>query len=192
MFYIDQLPKSPETRLPRPASGVAGSGGRSRSYFAAAVVACGLAFGAAGFVATASGMDRLGFGQGAQMAVLQLAVAHALDSVGANSAQEAKAHDIVAAKFSKVVSDLDQFQELRNRAIGIIGASSFDRDALEKLRSDTIARLDAESRLAIAGFADIADLLEPEQRAELAAQLERGRTNGVRAPVGPGVGSDKD
>ena len=192
MFYTDKLPGSSETRLSRPISGVMGLGRGPRSYFGAAVVACGFVLGAAGFVATASGMDRFGLGQGAQMAVLQFAVARTLDSVGATSAQEAKAHDIVAAKFAKVVSDLDQFHALRDRAIGIIAAPSFDRDAVEKLRSEAIARLDAESKLAVAGLADIADLLEPEQRAELAAQIEHGRPFGGHPPRGPDFGSDKD
>ena len=192
MFHTDEISFTPEACSPRLRSGAIGSGGRPRSYFGAAVVACGFVLGAGGFVATASGMDHFGFEQGAQMAVLQFAIARTLDSVGASSAQEAKAHDIVAAKFAKVVSGLDQFQALRERAIGIVAAPNFDRDAIEKLRSEAIARLDAESKLAMAGLADIADLLEPEQRAALAAQLESGRPMGTRPPGGPGFGSDKD
>ena len=128
MFHTDELSFTPEACSPRLRSGAIGSGGRPRSYFGAAVVACGFVLGAGGFVATASGMDHFGFEQGAQMAVLQFA----------------------------------------------------------------IARLDAESKLAMAGLADIADLLEPEQRAALAAQLESGRPMGTRPPGGPGFGSDKD
>ena len=192
MFHTEELSFSREASSPCGRSGAIGSGGRSRSYFGAAIVACGFVLGAGGFVATASGMDHFGFEQGAQMAVLQFAIARTLDSVGASSAQEAKAHDIVADKFTKVVSGLDQFQGLRERAIGIIAAPSFDRDAIEKLRSEAIAHLDVESKVAMAALADIADLLEPEQRAALAKQLESGRPMGARPPGGPGFSSDKD
>jgi periplasmic protein CpxP/Spy len=192
MFYTDRSPFSSEPSSSRPVYGIRESGVRTRSFFGAAIVACGFVFCAGCFVAAASGMEHLGFAPGAQIAVLQFAIARTLDSVGASSTQEAKAHDIVAAKLAKVVSELEEFQLLRERAIGIVAAPSFDRDAIEKLRSESIARLDAESKLAVAGLADIVDLLDPGQRAQLAARLESGRPMGARPPGGPDFGSDKD
>ena len=84
MFHTEELSFSREASSPCGRSGAIGSGGRSRSYFGAAIVACGFVLGAGGFVATASGMDHFGFEQGAQMAVLQFAIARTLDSVGAS------------------------------------------------------------------------------------------------------------
>ena len=48
-----------------------------------------------------------------------------------------------------------------------------DRDVLEGLRASEIERADAASQRLVATLADLADVLTPEQRAELLGTLER-------------------
>lgn len=179
------LERTPEERVKRPA-------GWLRFFAVAGIVAGGLALGVGDFAATAAGMDHFGWGQGARLAIVQHVVAHALDSVGASSATEAKAHDIVAAKFAEMTSDSDQRDAMRKRAMEILGAPTIDRAAAETLRSEAVARFDAKSKIVVGGLLDIADLLTPAQRAQLGVELERMRAMRGGPMGGPDSGPGKE
>ena len=116
-----------------------------------------------------------------RLAFVQRAVTHALDSVGASSAQEAKIHDIVAARFAELGPDPDERAAMRKQALDLLAAPTVDRAAVEKMRLDAVARFDAKSKTVAAGLLDIADQLKPEQRAKLAAHLEE---MAQRGPMG--------
>ncbi len=187
MFEMQHLPLAPESFFlpPAPESSEKRRRAWPRVIVAAGLVACAVALGAGDFVGTAVGMEHFGWGQGARMAMVQHVVAHALDSVGATSAQEAKAHDIVAAKFAEMGSDTDQADAMRKHALELLSAPTLDRGAVEALRAAIIARLDAKSKLITGGILDIADLLTPAQRAQLATQLESMHAMG-HGPMGDG------
>jgi protein CpxP len=190
MIDNDNLPMLPESffRAPPRKEGGKRLLGWPRVIVFAVVMGCGLGVAAADFAASAAAMDHLGWRQGARLAMIQHVVAHALDSVGASAEQEAKAHDIVAAKFAEVSSDLDQREALRKQALGLLGAPTVDRVAVEKLRSEAIAGIEAKSKIVVSGLLDIADVLTPAQRAQLAEEIERWRPKGD----GPMGGPDKD
>ena len=102
----------------------------------------------------------------------QRAVSRALDSVGASAAQEAKIHDIVAARFAELAPNPEERAAMRKQALDLLAAPAIDRSAVEKMRLDAVARFDANSKTVVAGLLDIADQLTPEQRAKLAENIE--------------------
>ena len=113
------------------------------------------------------------------MAFIQHSVAHALDLVGASSEQEAKVHDIIAAKFADIAPKLGDHEALRKQALELLAAPTVDRAAVERLRLDAVAIFDARSKAIVGGVLDVADQLTPQQRAALADQIAN------PAPGGP-------
>jgi Spy/CpxP family protein refolding chaperone len=162
----------------------------------------GFGLAAAGYAATAA-TDGAGWRQGMRLAFVQGAVSRALDSIGASAAQEAKIHDIVAARFAELGPNPEEHTAMRKQALDLLAAPTIDRAAVEKMRLDAVANFDAKSKTVVAGLLDIADQLTPEQRAKLAAHIEemaqRGPMGGPwghwgHGPTmgGPEDGPDKD
>jgi periplasmic protein CpxP/Spy len=181
MTDIDNVPLRPEPPL-RESRQKNGPSAWPRTFAMVGVLACGVALGAGG-LAAAAGMNPMGWNQGARLAFLQGAIVHALDSVGASSDQEAKIHDIVAAKFLELAPKPEDHEALRKQALALLAAPTIDRVAVERLRADAVAIFDAKSKAIVGGLLDVADQLTPEQRSRLAAELpEIGRRG---PPFGP-------
>ena len=211
MTDINSSPLLPEPPMREPPPDGDGRGHRfawPRSLAFAGVLACGPAIVVGGFALAAAGIDHLGWKQGARLAMVQHMVAHALDSIGASAEQEAKIHDIINVKFTEVAPDPSQHEAMRKQALELLSAATIDRAAVEKLRADTVASFDAKSKLVVAGALDIADVLTPPQRAQLAGEIDSmaqqhgpmGPWGGWRhggpmddgRPGGPDSGPDKD
>ena len=141
----------------------------------------GVALAAGGYAATTGAADGPGWREGMRLAFAQRAVTRALDSVGASSAQEAKIHDIVAARFAELGPNPDERAAMRKQALDLLAAPTVDRAAVEKMRLDAVAKFDAKSKTVAAGLLDIADQLTPDQRAKLAAHIE---AMAQRGPMG--------
>ena len=173
MTSIDNVPMPPEPPIQQSQPNRARSGGSPwpRVMALAGVLACGVALGAGGAAAVAAGMDPMGWRQGARLAFVQHAVTHALDSVGASAAQEAKVHDIIAAKFVEIAPKPDDHAALRKQALDLLAAPTIDRAAVERLRADAVTMFDAKSKAIVGGLLDVADQLTPPQRAQLAAEV---------------------
>jgi periplasmic protein CpxP/Spy len=174
MTSIDNTPLQPEPPLrePQPKSARTGASPWLRTATLVGVLAAGVALGAGGIAAVAAGtgMDPTAWRQGARLTFVQHAVARALDSVGASSAQEAKVHDIIAAKFAEVAPNPDDHENFRKQALDLLAAPTIDRAAVERLRADAVAKFDAKSKTLVGGLLDVADQLTPAQRAQLAAE----------------------
>ena len=136
----------------------------------------------------AVGADNLGWKQGMRLAMIQGAVSHALDSVGASAAQEAKVHDIVAIKFAEIAPNPAEHEAMRKQALELLAAPTIDRAAVEKMRADAVASFDAKSKAVVAGVLDIADLLTPPQRAQLAVEIGEMAQHGPMGPWGGQMG----
>jgi len=174
MTSIDNVPMQPEPPLQEPQPKRAGRGASSwpRAMALVGVLAAGVALGVGGAAAVAAaGMDQSPWRQGARLTFVQRAVARALDSVGASAAQEAKVHDIVAAKFAEVAPKPYDHEALRKQALDLLAAPTIDRAAVERLRVDAVATFDAKSKALVGGLLDVADQLTPAQRAQLAAEV---------------------
>lgn len=196
MTDIDNVPLRPKPPIQEPQQKKAKRAfAWPRAAAMVGVLAFGVALGAGG-LAAAAGMNAMGWREGARLAFLQGAVTHALDSVGASADQEAKIHDIVAAKFVEIAPKPDDHEALRKQALALLAAPTIDRAAVERLRADTVAIFDAKSKAIVAAVLDVADQLTPEQRARLAAGLpetgRRGPPFGPWGMHGPGMGGAPD
>jgi protein CpxP len=161
-------------RLPPPTNPARPARGRSpwvQRITLAGVVLGGVGLAAGGYAATAGG-DGAGWREGMRLAFAQHAVTRALDGVGASAAQEAKIHDIVAARFAELAPNPEEHAAMRKQALDLLAAPTVDRGAAEKMRADAVAKFDAKSKVFVAGLLDAADQLTPEQRTKLAAQIE--------------------
>ena len=181
MTYINNVPLPPEPPLREPAVENRGNRSFARPRILAFVgaLAFGVAIGAGGFAVAAAGIDHLGWKQGARLAFVQHMVAHALDTVGASAEQEAKVHDIIAAKFAEIAPDPAEHEAMRKQALDLLAAPTIDRAAVEKMRADALARFDAKSKAFVGGILEIADQLTPAQRVALTSRIE------AMAPHGP-------
>jgi Spy/CpxP family protein refolding chaperone len=174
MTDIDNVPLLPEPPLhePTPPNGRSGGFAWPRAFAMVGVLAVGLGLGAGGYAVAAAGMDHLGWKRGAHLAFVQAAVSRALDSVGANAAQEAKVHDIIATKFAEIAPNPGDHEAMRKQALDLLAAPTVDRAAVEKLRADVAAAFDAKSKLVVGGLLDIADQLTSAQRVQLTSEIE--------------------
>jgi Spy/CpxP family protein refolding chaperone len=176
MTNIDNIPLQPEPPIQAPRKARASAW--PRVTLLAGAVACGVALGVGGLAIAANGQNDTGWREGGRLAFIQHAVAHALDSVGANADQEAKVHDIVAAKFAEFAPKPGDREAMRKQALDLLGAPTIDRAAVERLRTQAVADFDAKSKALEAGLLDIADQLTPAQRAKLATELADMRGHG--------------
>lgn len=97
------------------------------------------------------------------------------DHVDATDAQRERINAIVAQFIDSVETDVNAHRASRRAFMEVLSGTSVDRTALESLRADELARADAMSAQAVASLADIAEVLTPEQRAEVRGHLERFR-----------------
>lgn len=172
MTSIDNQPLQPEPPIPapQPRRGRSGASPWPRAVAFVGILACGVALGVGGAAAVTVGMEHMAWRQGARLTFVQHAVTRALDSVGASSAQEAKVHDIIAAKFAEIAPNPDDHEKLRKQALELLAAPTIDRAAVERLRADVLSMFDAKSKAVVGGLLDVADQLTPPQRAQLAAE----------------------
>jgi periplasmic protein CpxP/Spy len=172
MTDANSAPQASQTSMqpPRPP----GARGRSpwlRPLAALGLLLGGVVLGATGYAATA-GPDGSAWRQDMRLAFVQHMVARALDGAGASAAQEAKVHDIVAARFAELAPNPDDRAAMRKQALALLAAPAIDRAAVEKLRTDAVAKFDAKSKTIAAAVLEVADQLTPAQRTQLAAEIE--------------------
>jgi Spy/CpxP family protein refolding chaperone len=173
MSNTDSTAQQPQTfrHTTRSTGGAHGRSAWLRALTLVGVLVGGVALGAGGYAATTSS-NGVGWREGMHLAFAQRAVSRALDGVGASAAQEAKIHDIVAARFAELGPNPEEHAAMYKQALDLLVAPTIDRAAVEKMRLDAVAEFDGKSKTVVAGLLDIADQLTPEQRTKLAAQIE--------------------
>jgi protein CpxP len=160
--------------------------GWKRSILVIGLLSGSVAFGAG--LVLAAGPGQFGWRHGPDLERIQHAVLGVLDSVSATAAQEAKIHDIIAATFADIAPDPKEHAAMRKQALDLLRAPSVDRAAVEKLRADGIARLDATTTKLVGAVLDAADQLTPEQRAKLAERVD---AMAQRGPMGDAWGGPR-
>jgi Spy/CpxP family protein refolding chaperone len=153
---------------------------------------CGAGFGrsvvillialAAGFVGGYAGKS-FAHGQGRLMSeamdparvdeLVERLVKHVAVEVDATPEQKDKLTDIVKGAARDLAPLRGNMYRVRQQTIDLMSAESVDRAAIEILRAEQLALMDAASKRLTQALADVADVLTVEQRRELAARAQR-------------------
>jgi Spy/CpxP family protein refolding chaperone len=96
-----------------------------------------------------------------------------LRMVDASDEQQASVQAIVTQAARDLEGVAERHHQNRAALVAAIGGPSVDRAALESLRSNELALADEASRRLASALADAAEVLSPEQRAELVELAER-------------------
>ncbi len=96
---------------------------------------------------------------------------HLLDDVDASEAQRAQVKSILQAHQPALKSLRQAGKDTRKEIHALLSAPTVDRAALETLRAKKLASMDGASREMTAMLADIAEVLTPEQRQQMADKV---------------------
>ncbi len=107
-----------------------------------------------------------------------------MDELDATPDQEKKLFAIFDAVRGEMRDTMIDFRSTRGEVLDILGAETIDRDAVEKLRAERVAAMDAASKTMTAALIEAAEVLTPEQRAKLAAFIEERGKGGRRGGWG--------
>ena len=95
------------------------------------------------------------------------AVSHVLSRVGASDEQHDAARAIVDETFVELAEIRLDRRVLHGEVMALVSAETVDRDAIEALRVEKLASADLASRVLTRGLVELAEVLTPEQRAQL-------------------------
>lgn len=160
---------------------------KRRRFFKRAAIATligGIAAGI-GFKAFAQeggcGWHRSGFGAGpidpaAVEEHLDRMLKHLYVEIDATDEQKQRLDPVVKQAAKDLLPLRDKARAARKRAVELLTADTIDRGAVETLRTEQIQLAEQASRRLTQAFADVAEVLTPAQRKEIAARMEkRGR-----------------
>jgi Spy/CpxP family protein refolding chaperone len=111
----------------------------------------------------------------AQRERVEFATDWMLNKLNASDAQRAEIKTIVAATLQDLAPVRDEHRQHREAFLAALTQSNVDRAALEDLRRAELQLAETASNRIVTALADVADVLTPEQRAELVKMAERFR-----------------
>jgi periplasmic protein CpxP/Spy len=100
-------------------------------------------------------------------------VRHLAIELDATSDQTTKLEAIVKGAVIDLVPMRDKIMAARQQARTLLTGPTVDRAAIEKLRTEQIVNIDAVSKRITQAFADMADVLTPDQRRKIDEMLPR-------------------
>jgi protein CpxP len=103
---------------------------------------------------------------------------HLYVEVNATDAQKEQLGPIVKAATRDLLPMRDRMRDARRQAVALLSQPSIDRAALESLRADQLRLAEQASKRFTQALTDVADVLTPEQRKQLAERM--GRRHGHR------------
>jgi periplasmic protein CpxP/Spy len=103
---------------------------------------------------------------------------HLYVEVDATDAQKQQLGPIVKAAARDLLPMRDRIRDARLQAVALLSQPSIDRAALEGLRANQLQLAEQASKRFTQALADVADVLTPEQRKQLAERM--GRWHGHR------------
>ena len=95
-----------------------------------------------------------------------------LGEIDATPEQSEKLKVIFASVRDGMAPMIGDFRASREKVVNLLGATTIDRAAAETLRSERVAAIDAASRTMTNALLDAAEILTPEQRTKLVAQIK--------------------
>jgi len=96
-----------------------------------------------------------------------------LTKIGASEAQRSQVEGILEGSFAELETMQHSHHDTLGKAHELLLAPSVDRAAIEALRASQIRACDEASKRMVTAFADAAEVLSPEQRAALAAEVRK-------------------
>lgn len=96
-----------------------------------------------------------------------------LSAVDATPEQKQKASAIAKQAAADLAPMRERMRNARQRGLEILSAANVDRAALEKLRADELQSAELASRRVTQALADVAEVLNPEQRAKLRERIQQ-------------------
>jgi Spy/CpxP family protein refolding chaperone len=99
---------------------------------------------------------------------------HMAIELDATSDQQAKIASIAKAAVADLRPLREKAQAARAQAVTLLTAANVDRTAIEKLRAEQIALAETASKRIAQALADVADVLNPEQRKKVADWMASG------------------
>jgi len=96
---------------------------------------------------------------------------HMLDDVDASDAQKEQVKNIIQVHKPVLKSLRQEGKDARKEVHALLSAPTVDRAALETLRVQKVASMDQASREMTTMLADIAEVLTPEQRQQMAEKM---------------------
>jgi len=142
----------------------------------AAVVALAIAgvLAAAAGIAWAAGAAPAMFGHGMCRAgmgrdFVEFRIHKALKQVSASDAQEQQIMGIVDGLFAQHKAMAGVHRQMHDRVVAALTGATVDHAALEAVRADAVTRIDQGSKDLAKALGDIAEVLTPAQRQQLAA-----------------------
>lgn len=132
--------------------------------------------------AAAVGIGAAAFGHGGQggfaerlrdPARLDRMLQHLYVEIDATDEQKQKIKPIVSRAVNDLLPLHEKLHAARTRAIDLVRAPSVDRAAIESLRAEQLQLADQASRRLTQALADLAEVLTPEQRRDIAERMSR-------------------
>jgi Spy/CpxP family protein refolding chaperone len=96
-----------------------------------------------------------------------------LAKIGASDAQKTQVEGILKGAFAELESTQRSHHEAFGKAHELLLAPSVDRSRMEALRAEQIRSFDEASKRMLTAFEDAAEVLSPEQRSALAAEIRK-------------------
>jgi periplasmic protein CpxP/Spy len=109
-----------------------------------------------------------------------------LDHVGATDAQKSQIKAIWEGVRPQLKAAREQHQALREQIKQALIAPTIDPAAIEKLRQQSVQSLDKTSSLFTSAFVSTAKVLTPEQRKQVAAEMDKAREEHHQGRFGQG------
>lgn len=106
---------------------------------------------------------------------LERMLKHLYVEIDATEAQKQKLGPILKQAANELLPLRGKMQAARTQATELLTRDSIDRAALETLRAEQLQQADAASRRVAQALADVAEVLTPAQRKQVAARMERHR-----------------
>lgn len=131
------------------------------------------------------------FGGGPAGGFMAFRMNKVLDKAGASDAQKAQIKTIWEGLQPQLKAVHEQHQQLRQQLTQAMTAPNVDTAAVERLRQQGVALLDKTSGIVSQGLVRTANVLTPEQRKTIAAEMEKRHEGGLGhgghdgAPVAP-------
>lgn len=145
-----------------------------RILIGGAVLVVAVGVGAGVVAATSSGWHEDGR-HGAMRDFAEWRLTRALDAVDATPEQQERIMAIAGAAHDELAPMMAELREARGELAGLLAEPVIDTAAVEELRTSRMAALDTATERAVAALLEAAEVLEPAQRAALAARLEEHR-----------------